>query len=378
MTTIKVDTITNAAGSGAPNIPDGVTIGGVALASVNTLEYYAQGTEPATPKDGAIWWDTGNDKFFQYMNDVWIEVSYTTPPPPPTNLGGRGVFGGAGTSPSTTSNVIEYITIATTGNATDFGDLLVARTAVAAVSNGARGVFFRTADSGIGMDYITIATPGNAVSFGNALSPYPYYNAGCSDGVYGVFAGGNQFDGVKSQMQYITIATTGNAVLFGDLTQARMDLSAAADLTYGIWAGGRASSGTNVGINTMDRATLATPANAVDFGDLVQARISTAATSNLTRMVVAGGYGSASGTWTMTTLIDYVTIATPSNATSFGNLSVARSFVSGCSNGTRATFAGGEVSGNTIDYITVSTPGNATDFGDLTRNAAGPGACSGN
>ena len=42
----------------------------------------------------------------------------------PVWYGSRGVFGG-GSIPST--NVIEYVTIANTGNATDFGDLTVTR-----------------------------------------------------------------------------------------------------------------------------------------------------------------------------------------------------------------------------------------------------------
>jgi hypothetical protein len=53
---------------------------------------------------------------------------------------GRGVFGGGGEDAGT-SNVMDYITIATTGNATDFGDLTVAVMRLAGVSNGSRGVF---------------------------------------------------------------------------------------------------------------------------------------------------------------------------------------------------------------------------------------------
>jgi hypothetical protein len=47
------------------------------------------------------------------------------------------VFGGGGDG---TINVIEYITIDTTGNGTDFGDLTVARTQGAGLSNGHGGL----------------------------------------------------------------------------------------------------------------------------------------------------------------------------------------------------------------------------------------------
>jgi hypothetical protein len=84
---------------------------------------------------------------------------------------------------------------------------------------------------------------------------------------------------------------------------------------------------------------------------------------------------------TVSNVIDYITIATPGNATDFGDLTVARREVASASDGTYSFFAGGNVEGggNTIDYVTVATPGNATDFGDLTDiRSASPAGCSGN
>jgi len=79
----------------------------------------------------------------------------------------RGVFvGGFDTA---NSNVMDYITIATTGNATDFGDLTVARRYINGCASTTRGVFgggFDTANSNV-IDYITIATTGNATDFGD-------------------------------------------------------------------------------------------------------------------------------------------------------------------------------------------------------------------
>jgi len=51
-------------------------------------------------------------------------------------------------------------------------------------------------------------------------------------------------------------------------------------------------------------------------------------------------------------------------------LTVARRELVGGGNGTYGIFAGGEYY-NTIDYITIASPSNATDFGDL--QAAGNG-----
>ena len=53
----------------------------------------------------------------------------------------RGLFGGGLSSgTSTHHNVIDYVTIATTGNATDFGDLTVARSNVMGNSSGHGGL----------------------------------------------------------------------------------------------------------------------------------------------------------------------------------------------------------------------------------------------
>ena len=52
---------------------------------------------------------------------------------------GRGVFSGGNTVPAYT-NKLEYISIATLGNATDFGDLTEGRSTIAGLSNGHGGL----------------------------------------------------------------------------------------------------------------------------------------------------------------------------------------------------------------------------------------------
>ena len=82
----------------------------------------------------------------------------------------RGIFGG-GQSPRT--NVIEYITIATPGNATDFGDLNRAIDTGSATSNNTRGIF-SGGNANVGatedIQYVTIANTVNATDFGDLLS----------------------------------------------------------------------------------------------------------------------------------------------------------------------------------------------------------------
>jgi hypothetical protein len=87
------------------------------------------------------------------------------------------------------TNVIQYLTFASAGNATDFGDLTVARGQLGdgGTSNGSRGVFGNGYTSTPGVytnviDYITIATIGNAIDFGDISDPYYYRMSGTSTG----------------------------------------------------------------------------------------------------------------------------------------------------------------------------------------------------
>ena len=64
---------------------------------------------------------------------------------------------------------MDYITIASTGNATDFGDIVTARSSIAGVDSDTRGVFGGGGNGSLSnvMEYITIATTGNTTDFGD-------------------------------------------------------------------------------------------------------------------------------------------------------------------------------------------------------------------
>jgi hypothetical protein len=92
----------------------------------------------------------------------------------------RALFAG-GAEP--TKNSISYVTIATTGNAVDFGDLTVARRYLGAAASSLRGVFaggYNGSDNTNVIDYITIASTGNATDFGD-LTLVAQGLAGCSN-----------------------------------------------------------------------------------------------------------------------------------------------------------------------------------------------------
>jgi len=109
----------------------------------------------------------------------------------------RGLWAG-GESGGTSSfvNTIDYVTVATVGNSTDFGDLTLARKELSGVADATRGVFSGGSyGSGGGtksniMDYSTILTTANATDFGD-LTANRTATAGCASATRGIIAGGN-------------------------------------------------------------------------------------------------------------------------------------------------------------------------------------------
>jgi hypothetical protein len=57
-------------------------------------------------------------------------------------------------------------------------------------------------------------------------------------GSRGVFGGGSSINGTVNVIDYITIATPSNAIDFGDLTVAREQLAACSDGSRGVFGGG--------------------------------------------------------------------------------------------------------------------------------------------
>ncbi len=86
---------------------------------------------------GALRFNSDSRKLEYYNGEAWWQIDSFTPDS--ATGGARGVFAG-GYAPGNV-NTIDYITISTTGNALDFGDLTVARNAVIGCSSNNRGLF---------------------------------------------------------------------------------------------------------------------------------------------------------------------------------------------------------------------------------------------
>ena len=216
------------------------------------------------------------------------------------------------------------------------------------------------------IDYVEIATTGNATDFGDLLYSGSVGSGSVSSSTRAVHGGGNNVGRDADQLtllQYSTIATTGNATDFGDFYENNMSQATFSSATRGIWGDDNLNGGGNVDI--IHYITIASLGNSLDFGDSTIGRATAAGASSTTRGLVAGGYNSGG---VDQNIIEYVTIASVGNATDFGDLTSGRRGPSACSSNTRACFMGGTDYPNvvnTIDYVTIASTGNATDFGDL-------------
>ena len=82
------------------------------------------------------------------------------------------------------------------------------------------------------LDYVTMASTGNAVDFGDLVAA-SYHHSACSSKITGLWAGGYP-SGYTDTIQKITIATTGNASDYGDLTAQKWTMASASNGHGGI------------------------------------------------------------------------------------------------------------------------------------------------
>ena len=226
-------------------------------------------------------------------------------------------------------NTIEFVTFASTGNASDFGDLTITSHHGTGLSNATRGIITAmenpswSNNNSNRIDFITIATTGNATDFGD-LYFGTRESGGCASPTRGIVKGGSPTH--SNVIQFITISTTGDSSDFGDTTVAA---------SRGLGSGSNAVRGvlhlgyTPTVLNTVDFITIATLGDAKDFGDLTEARFQAGGAASTTRLVVMGGSNPS-----VVDTMDYAQIMTKGNFISFGELVGSdRSQTGGCSNG---------------------------------------------
>ena len=191
----------------------------------------------------------------------------------------RAVFGT--TSGPAYKDTMEYITIASIGTAQDFGNLTQARGYGAAFSNSIRGFFAGGVDTSQSpvytaqvIDYVTISSTGNGQDFGD-MSGTKYDMGALSNSVRGCIAG---YHGRNNVIDFFTLSTSGDAQDFGDLSRLTRKLTSSSSPTRGLFIGGDDTG--NVTVATVECITIAATGNAVDFGDLENPNKDSDGTSN--------------------------------------------------------------------------------------------------
>ena len=124
------------------------------------------------PRDiplGAIRFNSDSQKLEYWNGGAWFQIQTFTP-----NLdgGARGfILGGSYSSPGPgTHNQIQFITIPTAGNSTDFGDLTNNTRDGGACASSTRALYrFGTGpgDTNDNVDFFTMSSAGNASDFGD-------------------------------------------------------------------------------------------------------------------------------------------------------------------------------------------------------------------
>jgi len=237
----------------------------------------------------------------------------------------RGIFAGGDGTGGNPSNRMGYVTIASLGNETDFGNLTAGREGVRCLSNSVRFISAgggnpSTLDT---IDYVSIQALGDAVDFGNLTRVRG--GAACfASPVRGIMAVGEGAS--DNTIDYITIMTTGDAVDFGDLSKGYTTnpSSGGGNATRGLIIGGYINPAR---VTNIDYLFIPTLGNTSDFGDLVTATNSAAAVSSPTRAVNGAGYTSS-----QTNTMNSIEIPTTGNALDFGDLDYARWSLGSCSN----------------------------------------------
>ena len=206
----------------------------------------------------------------------------------------RGLFFG-GSAWTDKCNTIAYITISSTGNTTDFGDMTGSRpynTYLSGASNGTNdrglmiGGYGATTTSGSvanvqSIEYVTITSTGNSANFGDMITARRNPAATSSGPNERCVIGGGHTttpDAATNIIEYITINSTGNGTDFGDLLSAGNNGSGIATSNglgeRAVWMGGASTS------NVIQYVAMSSPGDAQDFGDLTIGRSSGAAVSD--------------------------------------------------------------------------------------------------
>ena len=381
MSQINIRNLSNENDDGSPEIV------GVSTFSATSFFVPPKGSTAERPSDcepGSIRFntDTANLEYFRGKTIGWSQFELINPnlgggTGSNTGLGTRGIIGGGTRAPAAV-NEIRFITLSTMGADQSFGTMVhTSKRYIVGLASKTRGVFVGGAPSTspyggtTDMEFITHASTGNGTDFGDCSTSHR--GAGCADQTRGVFTLGNVSP--YNIIDYITIASAGSSRDFGDLTDSdrSIDGSGCSSSTRGIFAGSYTPN-TSYGRDDINFITISTQGNTSEFGTLSTITFAQqSSSSNSTRAIFAGGYHSGAQN-----TIQFLTIATTGNTTDFGDLQNPRKRSQQVSSPTRAVIIGGGIApseGNvtSMEKVEILTTGASVDFGTLANGVQAAG-----
>ena len=248
----------------------------------------------------------------------------------------RGIRAGgtiSGSPPASThTDTIDFITMAQQSNATDFGNLTQHSLSFGSSTGGSetRGIFMFSMQSSSPtrtvvdtIEFVTIASTGNSLDFGNLTAASQTHQ--CSSSPTRTLKYGGFNPNRTAEIEFITTASTGNAVVFGELTRACGRAGVCGNATRGIYAGGEDAAALTTEAEKIEYATLG---NAVEFGSVVGTdREYGSAVSTPVRGVWSGG-----GPGSLTNTLTYQALATAGTGIDFGDMTAGYQSRGGFSN----------------------------------------------
>ena len=260
------------------------------------------------------------------------------------------------------SNTIDKFPFAADSNATDVGDLTVARFVGTGQSSFTNGYASGGTPPAINtIEKFPFATDGNATDVGD-LTVARFTSGGQSSATHGYTAGG--YAPEFNVIDKFPFATNGNATDVGDLTVARRGGGSQSSSTFGYQSGGLVAPPATNFLNTIDKFPFSTDTNATDVGDLTQGRSAGSGQSS-----ISSGY--TSGGTPFVNTIDKFPFSTDTNATDVGDLATVGDYTCGQSSTVSGYISGLRIppgaGNNTIEKFPFFTDSNATDVGDLTQ-----------
>ena len=194
------------------------------------------------------------------------------------------------------TNTIDYVEIATVGNAVDFGDLLQKRAQGSGFASSTRAMYcggYRQTSPGgnvhvSDIDMVKFSSLGDATNFGDLTKARKTNGCATSNSVRGIIGGGTNpsTDSGVDIIEFVTLASEGTAIDFGSFGTTRRYGGCAANQNRAVWRAGAIGGSTYY--NTIYYISIASGGNALDFGDV-------AGSTNLNNNGMSDSHGGLGG-----------------------------------------------------------------------------------